>query len=92
MSTLPITESESFPTDVIVRAFAGEPVHLKAKGYQAQNVIEIVGADGDKTMGFPADDVYRFDASLFRRLRTAYEQGQSEKLAMAWKSASRMNS
>ena len=89
MSTASITEAELFPADVIVRAFGGEPVRLKATGRIGPSTIEVVGADESKAIGFPAADVYRFAPSVFKALRSAYDKGDPAKLEKAWNSAER---
>ncbi len=81
---------ESFPIDVIVRAFASEPVHLTATRRISADIVEVVGEDGSKSIGFPLDAVFLFDQSLFRKLRAAYDAGQQDNLENAWNEAEPM--
>jgi hypothetical protein len=66
---------------VMVRAFGGEPLKRVLVG-AAGPIIYIanpdgrVGTDVAESIGFPAEDVFLFDAATFARLRRQYEGGQ----------------
>ena len=90
MSTSQITKMESNCNDVIVRAFGGEPVRLKAVEV-GESVVQAYGSDPQKTMGFPAEDVFTFDPAIFRQLHKAYLARNDAGLRSAWKKASRFN-
>ena len=73
-------------SDVIVRAFGGEPVRLKARS-QIKNAIEVIGDDPNMPAYFPASAVYKFDDGLFRKLRAAYERRETGRLDELWNKA-----
>jgi hypothetical protein len=87
MSTA-IPKMEPFRADVMVRAFAGEPVRLTAVGKVGKTAIEVVGNDEEKSIGFPARDVFRFDQGLFRELLELFQSGRSDALMEVWNRAS----
>jgi hypothetical protein len=76
---------------VIVRAYADKPVRLSVLESKPEYVL-VAGADPAKTIGFPPDLVYQFDATLFERLRDAYERKDADGLKRLWLTASRYES
>jgi hypothetical protein len=81
-----ITKVELFPADVMVRAFRGQPVRLTATA-RAGGVIIVHGIDKAKAIGFPGQDVFRFDPARFSRLCAAYESRETDRLDREWQSA-----
>lgn len=75
---------------VIAKAYADEPVQLSALEIHDKYVI-VAGEDLSKTIGFPRDLVFQFDADLYERLRKAYGQGSHEALTRLWNEAKPMN-
>jgi hypothetical protein len=71
---------------VIIRGYGNEPVCLKAI-LARPGVVEVVGSNEIMSMGFPSEDVFEFDQSLFNRLRTAYEAGDRQKMVKLWEQA-----
>ncbi len=78
MKTEPIN-----PDTVIVRAFEDKPVQLTVVSRRA-GVVEVAGADKNKTIGFPLRLVYRFEESVFRQLEIAFRAGNKERLSSLW--------
>ena len=68
---------------VMVRAFGGEPVRLRARYHHGQHV-EVVGADEEMAIGFPAEDVFDYDETLCGRLKAAFEGGDNSALSALW--------
>jgi len=87
MASRGVAEEKGKADSVIVRAFGNEPVRLVAVGTGAGWVEVANAADRTKTVGFPAESVYRFDGELFDQLKEAYEGQQTELLAVLWKRA-----
>ena len=83
-----ITQVERDDYDVIVKAFKNEPVRLRAIGTRG-HAIEVAGSDRTKSIGFPADCVYRLDNRLYKQLRTAFDAGDEQRLAKLWEQAHR---
>lgn len=84
MTSNKITESELFPKCVLARASCGEPARLTAVGRGETGAIEVYGTDADKTIGFPAEDIFAFDQSLFSRLGKAFTDGDADRLVSLW--------
>ena len=72
---------------VMVRAYGDEPVRLTALGVLSTGAVEVVGADPNRSTGFPVKDVFRFDARLYDRLRAAFDNGDHEGLTALWSEA-----
>ena len=81
--------------DVIVRAYGDEPVRLlalslKRIGKNNERIVVVVGrAQEAPNIGFPIDSVFEWDEAVFATLRAAFDQGQKERLAEAWRLAPR---
>ncbi|HKC82906.1 MAG TPA: hypothetical protein VKD46_02795, partial [bacterium] len=73
---------------VLARAFADEPVRLRAVRV-ADGVVEVAGEDAALSIGWPPAFAYRFDAALFGRLRAAYDRGDQATLTRLWGKARR---
>lgn len=69
--------------EVIVRAYADEPVRLYAIGSSAGRV-EVAGADKRYSIRYPRQWVYAFEQSAFNKLRNAYEEGNMSELKRLW--------
>lgn len=87
MSTPSITKPEYSGIRVIVRAYAGEPVSLRAQG-RIGGAIRVVGDQG-RSIGFPADDVFDYDETLCGRLKAAFEGDDRSALSALWAEAHR---
>jgi hypothetical protein len=74
------------PQTVMVRAFGNEPVKLRALGF-LEGAVRVAGNDDNKTVGFPSEDVFRFDTSLFEKLKAAYRKSNLQQLISLWKDA-----
>jgi hypothetical protein len=70
--------------DVIVRAFRGEPVRLRAIAGRGE-VIEVFRNSEDTTIGLPTTAVYSFDEQRFAELRDAFVRGDNRNLERLWK-------
>jgi hypothetical protein len=72
-------------TEVIVRAFADQPVRLKAYGKDVNGHVVVEGTDG-ATMLWLATEVYQFNAELFRELKRLYSE-KRDQLDQLWRTA-----
>lgn len=68
---------------VIVKAFRGEPVLVSALA-DLGDVVEVFGKKEDVTICLPRTSLYKFEESVFRELRSAYEVGDKKKLEDLW--------
>lgn len=87
MSTPSITNPECSEKKVIVRAYAGEPVPLRAQG-RIGKAIRVIGDQG-RSIGFPAEDVFDYDETLCGRLKAAFEGDDHSALSALWAQAHR---
>lgn len=71
---------------VIIRAFADEPVLLKAVGGNEKS-IDVIGRDSDKMVSFSRQYVYCFDSDLFDRLKSAFHDKRRAVLEDLWMKA-----
>jgi hypothetical protein len=77
---------------VIVRAFGDEPVRLFAYRLNLQSSTVYVGNEAaTRPVGFPLDDVFDFDAELYRALNAAYSTGNKAALSDLYESIRRKN-
>jgi hypothetical protein len=72
---------------VIIRAFKDEPVKLIAVGFR-ESAVDAIGSDPSMPMPFHLERAYRFNESMFKDMRAAFEAGQSDKLKSLWARAS----
>ena len=77
---------------VIVRAFGDEPVRLLAYRLNLQaHTVYVGSSDASRPVGFPVDDVFDFDAELYRELQAAYSSGNKTRLLDLYESVRRKN-
>ena len=88
MSIAQIENSATVAESVMVRAYAGEPVRLRALG-RRDGVVDVVGSDPNAWIGFPASDVFHFDEAVFSQLVKAHGTGDRDQLASLWSTAER---
>jgi hypothetical protein len=74
--------------EVLVRAAGDEPVRLWAVSTGPHSVI-VTDKGGSTSVGFPAADVYVFDAVLFQQLQQAYRDSDQLRLSHLWESGNR---
>ena len=74
-------------TEVLARAFGGEPLRRESRGVEG-GAVRIAEPKTGKTALFPQVDVFEFDARLEKELRVAYEKHDQRRLAELWASAS----
>ena len=86
MSTSKINPSVIKSVTVIFRAFADEPVLLRAIGGN-EDLVDVVGKDSDKMVSFPRRYVYRFDSDIFNRLESAFHSQDRAVLEDQWMKA-----
>ncbi len=79
------TQKRIFDTerDVIVRAFGGEPVKLRARSTWGA-AVEVVGDNPNVTAFFSVSDVFVFDESAYRLMRTAFNKKDVSRLDKLW--------
>jgi hypothetical protein len=82
------TQDVGRATAVMVRAYGEESVRLWALNI-GDGVVEATGEDRAASMVFPAEDVFKFEASLFAQLKGAYEDQSTERLRSLWSRAQR---
>jgi hypothetical protein len=82
------TKTRAICQKVFVRAYGDEPVALTAIA-RRRDVIEVVGSDRSRPIGFPVESVFRYDSHLFKRLRAAYDRARPRELGRLWKIAQR---
>lgn len=78
---------------VMARAYRGEPWHCfavrrteRAAFLAGPNSLEAIEAGDCEPVGFPIEDVFEFDASLYERLHAQWErEGQTDDAL--WRSA-----
>ena len=65
---------------VIARAHGGEPVRMIAFGRRGRVVyvanpsrVDAINTGDSEPIGFPAEDVFRFDETLYQQLRADWE-------------------
>ena len=86
MSTTQIARREN-RGKVIARAFGSEPIALEVVGEVPGGVEVARPGTHSSTIGFPAGDVFVWNAAAYKRLRAAFERGENARLAKLWKSA-----
>lgn len=75
---------------VLVRAFGGEPVPLRAAEAHG-GVVEVVGKGGAR-IGVPLAEVFQFDEDVFSSLSAAYQAGSQTELQSLWSQATPFDS
>jgi hypothetical protein len=67
----------------MVRAYGAEPVCLTAVR-DLGKAFEVVRADPQKSIGLPKQEVFDYDAALFKKLRAAFTNHDQDELASLW--------
>ena len=77
---------------VLARAYLGEPAKMVEVGRRPgvvflsnPDLLSRVEANQIDPIGFPEEDIFAFDAELYDRLRSEWEQGQQP--PSSWKAA-----
>ena len=86
MSSTYLCPSVEHFVEVIVRAYGNEPAVLQAIGGDINN-IDVIVSDTCKSIAYPSNYVYEYNAELFNQLESAYTEGNTEKLEQTWKQA-----
>jgi hypothetical protein len=73
-------------SQVIVRAYGGEPVRLCCVARDG-DVVEVSGSDPGKTLALPRQLVISFNQFVFDRLEKAFRTGEPHAIDEAWKAA-----
>jgi hypothetical protein len=71
---------------VIAKAFRSEPVQVRVTA-DCGDVVQVCGEREDVTLGLLRSAVYRFDESLYGKLRKAFQNGDANRLSQLWDSA-----
>lgn len=70
---------------VLVRAYGGEPVPLRAIKTRG-GVVEVAGKGGAR-IGIPLAEVFQFSEDVFSSLSAAYQDGGQAQLQALWSQA-----
>jgi hypothetical protein len=80
------------PPLVIVRAWGGEPVVLRAHGVDAEKRRVLVGSDNaTRPISLPQGDVFAYDEKIFDQLTAAHAAGDDDRLTVLYESAEGSN-
>lgn len=71
---------------VIVRAFKGVPLARRVWDI-GERVVYITNEEGLTPIGFPKEDVFIYDESLYKRLESATRRRDGRNLAGVWSEA-----
>jgi len=76
---------------VLVRGHDNEPTRMEAR-VTVPGRVEVSRNEFRHSLNVPESIVYRFDESLERQLKQAYEKGDKQQLSKLWDSAQRLAS
>lgn len=85
MSTKLSRESGENPK-IVVRAFRGMPVPMVCRGTGGGRV-RVAREGGTQTISLPKQSVFQFSASLYEKMRAAWDAGDLRLLSGLWDSA-----
>lgn len=76
----------------LARAYGDEPLKRVVVGAGPRLLYvanpDVASVDSDAGVGFPVESIFAFDATLYDRLRAAFDSADKQSLWALWQSAS----